>query len=138
VPFASGAPGNNALIYNLSERGLLLESAAAVSVGDVLVVDMPEAGAVSAEVVWVREAFAGCEFDRPLSNAAVSAALLRSLPQPRSSVAENVPAIAQSSETDRDADPQWVRALAILSLLAASGVAILFIFALLKAPFSAG
>lgn len=138
VPLSSGAPENNALVYNLSERGLLLESAAAIAVGDLLIVEMPETGAVAAEVIWMRDGFAGCRFDRPLSNGAVSAALLRSLPQQRPSVADNVPALAQRPGKHSDTDSDWVKTLAIVALVVAAGIATLFIVALFSAPFAAG
>jgi hypothetical protein len=67
-----------ALIHNLSERGLLIETASRLALGDTIQVELPEAGNTAAQVVWVRDDFAGCEFVRPLPKAALSAALLRS------------------------------------------------------------
>jgi hypothetical protein len=66
------------VIHDLSEDGLLVESAVALAEGDVLDVVLPEAGTAHAEVAWASDRFFGCKFNRPISTAAVSAALLRS------------------------------------------------------------
>jgi hypothetical protein len=113
-----------------------MESAAALAVGDFLVVDMPEAGAVAAEVIWIRDGFAGCEFDRPVSTAAVSAALLQSIPQQCPSVAESVPVVARNRPIASGAEPEWIKTAAIVALIVASGIATLFIVALLNLPFA--
>lgn len=82
---ARGAPGTGAakdvLIRNLSTTGMLLEAAAELAVGQKIAIDLPEIGHASAEIVWAGEDLFGCAFDAPLSEAAVSAALLRSDPQ---------------------------------------------------------
>lgn len=67
-----------AIVRNLSETGLLLETESPLAVGEGLSVELPQAGKVAAEVIWMRAPFYGCEFVRPVSRAAVSAALLRS------------------------------------------------------------
>ena len=67
-----------AVVRNLSETGLLIETAAPLKVGDGLTVDLPEAGAVVAKVIWARQPFYGCEFAKAVARGAVSAALLRS------------------------------------------------------------
>lgn len=81
---ARGAPGTGGptevLIHNLSATGLLIESASPLAVGDEIVVELPEAEASTAKVVWASDQFFGCAFDRPLSAAALSAAQLRSEP----------------------------------------------------------
>jgi hypothetical protein len=69
---------SRAIVCNLSETGLLLQSSTALGVGEELTVHLPQAGAVPARVVWTRAPFYGCEFAQPVSRAAVSAALLRS------------------------------------------------------------
>ncbi|HET6536468.1 MAG TPA: PilZ domain-containing protein [Sphingomicrobium sp.] len=136
---ASGS-GAAALIHNLSERGLLLETSAFVEAGDMLVVKLPEAGAIAAEVIWVRDGIAGCRFERPLTTAAVSAALLRSepRPQPTPAVSELPAATSEwlydvSDHTDKE---PWTGPLAIGALMLALLVASIFIFALLRFPFS--
>lgn len=72
VPAYSSRRANEALIHNLSEKGLLLETSGELAVGEAFQVDLPHAGANSA----IRGQFAGCEFLSPVTKAAVSAALL--------------------------------------------------------------
>ena len=67
-----------ALILNISERGLLVETLVELAVGETLQVDIPEANASTARVVWTEGFLAGCEFVDPVSTGAVSAVQLRS------------------------------------------------------------
>jgi hypothetical protein len=78
LPTLLPVSGTEALIHDLSERGLLLEAASTLTFGDTLEVELPVAGNTAARVVWVRDNFAGCEFVCPVPKAAVSAALLQS------------------------------------------------------------
>ena len=66
------------VIHDLSEEGLLIESAVPLGEGEMLEVVMPEAGTAQASVAWASDRFFGCKFNEPISTAAVSAALLRS------------------------------------------------------------
>jgi hypothetical protein len=68
------------VIHDLTPEGFLMESTAAIAVGDRLEVAVPEAGAVEATAVWKSGSYCGCKFSRPISTAAVSAAILRSYP----------------------------------------------------------
>jgi hypothetical protein len=70
------------VVHDLSERGMLLESAAAVGVGETLDLVIPEAGSAKATIIWNSGHYFGCRFEKPLTSAAVSAALLRSPPSP--------------------------------------------------------
>lgn len=70
------------LILDLSTTGLMIETTCALSVGEMIEVELPEAGTVTARVIWQREAYFGCEFVTRAPVAAVSAALLRSAPEP--------------------------------------------------------
>lgn len=117
------------LILNLSESGVLIETAAVLVVGETLELELPEAGAVIARVVWQRGSEFGCEFDTPVSKGAISAALLRSPPSGQAAPAnleewDHLP-------TPRDEDGQ------MLALMAMLFVTLLFIAALLVLPFSA-
>ena len=67
-----------ALILNMSERGLLIETIVKLAVGEILVVEIPEASASAIRVIWTDNFLAGCEFVDPLSAGAVSAAQLKS------------------------------------------------------------
>jgi PilZ domain len=68
-------------IHDLSLTGALIETSAAMLVGASFEFELPHAGAVQAVVVWNSGEFYGCEFERPISSAALSAALLQSAPQ---------------------------------------------------------
>lgn len=67
-----------AVILNISEKGLLMETVLGLAVGETLVVDIPEARATAIRVVWTDNMLAGCEFLYPVSTATVSAAQLKS------------------------------------------------------------
>lgn len=67
-------------IHDLSETGILLETAASLSPGQVFQILLPLAGAVDSIVMWNSGRFYGCQFHQPVPRAAVSAALLQSAP----------------------------------------------------------
>ena len=95
--------GSRALVHNLSERGLLVETAAAVEIGDIIELDLPQAGTSAARVVWITGSFLGCEFTNPLPRAAVSAALLLAptqVPRPAGAIPG---ASAHASSADEEA-----------------------------------
>ena len=78
--FAGAGPDGleaNVTIHNISADGLLLETALALAEGEQLALDLPEAGAVIASVVWRSETLYGCAFAAPLSAAALAAAQLQ-------------------------------------------------------------
>jgi hypothetical protein len=133
--------GQHALIYNLSRGGLLLETVVLLNAGDVLIFDLPEVGAIAAEVVWARDGFAGCRFERPVPQAAVSAALLRSEPREQAD-SRSIRPPSQASwnwEFEHPAGERpFVRAVALAGLILAVIVAAAFVIALLSFPFSTG
>ena len=57
---------------------MLIECEAALSIRDRVDIDLPHAGVVPATLVWVSGRMFGCQFDAPISPAALSAAQLRS------------------------------------------------------------
>lgn len=78
--FADAGPDGqaaNVTIHNISAAGLLLETALVLAEGEQLALDLPEAGAVIATVVWRSENLYGCAFAAPLSAAALAAAQLQ-------------------------------------------------------------
>lgn len=75
---ARGTPAE-VVIHNISASGLLLETATALGEGEHLDIELPEAGATRAEVVWASGMLYGCAFAEPIGQAALSAAQLRSL-----------------------------------------------------------
>jgi hypothetical protein len=72
-----GACGTPVRIHDLSASGLMIESAAALMPGEIVDVELPEAGRTEARVVRRDGDRAGCEFLQPLSKAVLSAAFLR-------------------------------------------------------------
>ncbi len=75
--FFAGAGEANVTIHNISATGLLLETGLVLEEGEQLALDLPEAGAVIASVVWRSERLYGCAFARPLGQAALAAVQLQ-------------------------------------------------------------
>lgn len=69
--------GTTVVIHNLSATGMLIETTSDLTIGQQIMVALPEAPDLAATIVWRSEALAGCRFDHPLSRAALSAAQLR-------------------------------------------------------------
>lgn len=67
----------NVTIHNISAAGLLIETALPLIEGEQLALDLPEAGPVTAVVVWRSEQLYGCAFDQELGSAALAAAQLQ-------------------------------------------------------------
>jgi transcriptional regulator with XRE-family HTH domain len=81
--FAPGWGEANVTIHNISAAGLLLETGLDLNEGEQLALDLPEAGAVTAVIVWRSERLYGCAFEQTLGLAALAAAQLRGLaPEP--------------------------------------------------------
>lgn len=74
----AGAEATNVTVHDLSCSGLLVQIDGDLEIGSKLSVELPEAGAVTAEVVWASGSFFGCQFAAPIPSAAVSAALAQS------------------------------------------------------------
>lgn len=72
-----GDGGEHVIIHDMSHTGLLLETDAPLAERQSIDVELPEAGVVRASVVWRSARYVGCKFAVPVSQAAVSAALLR-------------------------------------------------------------
>ena len=68
-----------ALVHNISATGMLVESEAALDVGEEIEVNLPHSGKTAARVIWTSARLAGCQFDMPISPATLSAAQLRSV-----------------------------------------------------------
>jgi hypothetical protein len=76
-----GAGDDTVTIHDLSLTGALLETSVAMLVGALFELELPQAGKVEGEIVWNSGEFYGCQFNLPISPAALSAALLQSQPQ---------------------------------------------------------
>lgn len=94
LPVAALAAGDvaNAIVHNLSETGLLVETDAEVRIGETICIDLPDAGASAAVVVRKDGRLVGCAFVSPLSKGVVSAAQLMT------PVAEPSPAEGETSD----------------------------------------
>jgi hypothetical protein len=78
----AGVGGEPVTIHDLSLTGALLETSVPMLVGATFEVELPQAGAVEADVVWNGGEFYGCQFALPISPATLSAALLQADVQP--------------------------------------------------------
>lgn len=132
------------LILNMSKTGMMIETAAALAVDESFEVDLPEAGTVIARVIWHRDQQFGCAFDSPLSQGALSGALLQSppdhAPQAAAAVSE---AAAAPSEWDA-VQAEWEgprspakRAVLMAAMTILAVTVILFVTALLSMSVSA-
>ena len=80
-----GSGGHEVVIHDLSATGVLIQTSAKLETFDDLEVDLPEVGPTHAFVVWNSGEYFGCEFARPISRGAISAALLRNPAAPAAS-----------------------------------------------------
>lgn len=96
--FAPGLGEANVTIHNISAAGLLLETGLDLGEGEQLALELPEAGTVTAVIVWRSERLYGCAFAQALGPAALAAAQLRGgapaapAPRPAAPAAATMPA----------------------------------------------
>lgn len=83
----------NVTIHNISAAGLLLETDLALRTGEEFALDLPEAGVVTAVIVWRSERLYGCAFERAISPAALAAAQLQGFAPGVPSVAPPPPGV---------------------------------------------
>lgn len=79
----AGAGNDPVTVHDLSLTGALIETREPMLVGAIFEVELPHAGKVEATVVWNSGEFYGCQFELPISPAALSAAQLQSDPAPQ-------------------------------------------------------
>lgn len=75
-PAESG--GSSVTLHDLSQDGLLFEAEPGIAGGAEIMLDIPGAGPVAAEVVWTNGGFYGAQFARPLTPDRLKAALSES------------------------------------------------------------
>ena len=80
LKLGAAAGDGSVTIRDISLTGMLLETATPMLVGSGFEVELPHAGKIAVAVVWNSGEFYGCEFEYPISPAAVSAARLQSEP----------------------------------------------------------
>jgi hypothetical protein len=81
LPASGEKPGSGLIditVHDLSTSGFLVETEAPLSVGSEILLDIPGAGSVAAEVAWHSGNFFGGQFAKPLSPSAVTAAFAAS------------------------------------------------------------
>jgi hypothetical protein len=100
LPVTTVASGdvNAAIVHNLSEAGLLVETDAAVRIGETIEVDLPDASASTAIVVRRDGRLVGCQFVSPVSRGVVSAAQLMTPVAPPPPIDPPAPTEEDSSE----------------------------------------
>ncbi len=141
VPASASGDATEALIHNISERGFQVETATPLEEGDTLIVELPQAGATAAVVIWARGCFAGCQFENRISKAAISAGLLKAAPEgPPYAIAPSQPRY-EEADLYRQRIAQFeegplLRAMMIVGLIVGAAVAVTFIVALASFPFS--
>lgn len=97
----SGNDGLHVNIRDLSTRGLLFETSADLSAGEIIEVLLPVTGMTKAVVVWRNQRLYGGKFTHAVSAAAIAAALLRSEP-----VSEQLQALESPPQSSAEAiDP---------------------------------
>lgn len=78
VQATSGTGGDDAMVFDLSEHGLRIETDADLNVADQFEVNFPMGGRYPAEVVWVDGKTRGCKFLDSIPKSIISAAILLS------------------------------------------------------------
>ena len=81
LPASAEKPGSGVMdiiVHDLSTSGFLIETQAPLGVGSEILLDVPGAGSVAAEVAWNSGNFFGGQFNAPLSPSAVTAAFAAS------------------------------------------------------------
>ncbi|HUR19786.1 MAG TPA: PilZ domain-containing protein [Vicinamibacterales bacterium] len=113
--------GSPVVIRDLSLTGLSLETKDRLSVGELLLVSLPECGPTAARVVWQDAHLFGCEFEEPVSAGAISAALLMNPParqQQRTAAVE----YQESRATEATDETLWPVAYRVLLIIGLSAV----------------
>ena len=92
------------LIHDLSLTGVLLETSASLDEGDAFELELTEAGVIETTVVWSSGRFYGCRFRSPISPAALSSALLKSMPRTAPGEEPSIDVVAQLREINAQVD----------------------------------
>ena len=100
----AGAGGEPVTVHDLSLTGALLETCVPMLVGAIFEIELPHAGGVEATVIWNSGEFYGCQFELPISPAALSAALLQSEPENGRSQASAKDPLAELRELNTEVE----------------------------------
>lgn len=100
--------GIDALIHDLSHTGLRIETGASLSVGEELLVDLPDDNRIEARVVWNKGKSYGCEFLSPIPKGVFGATVLRApFEIPPAANSFRIQEIALGSQVDANDLAQW-------------------------------
>jgi hypothetical protein len=99
---ANGAAGEPVTVHDLSLTGALIETREPMLVGAIFEVELPHAGKVEATVVWNSGEFYGCQFELPISPAALSAAQLQSQPEAKDAADAVLDPVAELRELNAE------------------------------------
>ena len=114
----AGADGEPVTVHDLSLTGALLETSVPMLVGAIFEMNLPHAGSVEATVVWNSGEFYGCQFELPVSPAALSAALLQAQPSSADDEAPKPPdPVAELRELNAEVERLALRMESALSRL---------------------
>jgi len=86
----NGTASGAALVHDISDTGLLIETTCALAVGEVIEVTLPPMGVMEAEIMWDGGEIYGCKFTQEASKAAISAERVEGRFTLTHSVAESV------------------------------------------------
>lgn len=117
---------SNVIIQDISSTGVSFESAANLAAGDAFEVLLPQmVSPTLATVVWREQTLFGCEFENPIPRAAISAALLRSVPlmHLQGRTATHTALASASNRTpsgDSSKDAHQIKTVAVAALLCAA------------------
>ncbi len=108
VSLSTAGDGIDALIHDLSNTGLRIETGAKLAIGDELLVDLPDDNLIEARVVWNNDNSYGCEFLSPIAKGVFGAAVLRApfeVPTPADSY--RIEEVPLGSLADTNELAQW-------------------------------
>lgn len=132
-----------AIVHNLSETGLLIETDAAVRVGETIAIDLPDAIASTAVVVRRDGRLVGCQFVSPVSRGVVSAAQLLTPGAPPLPLDPPAPADRDSTEFDGEwrydvghhlDDEQMSATIVVVIAIVIALIAVIFLVSALRIP----
>ena len=100
----AGAAGEPVTVHDLSLTGALLETSVPMLVGAIFEIELPHAGGVEATVIWNSGEFYGCQFELPISPAALSAAQLQSKPGNNQATSQKADPMAELHELNTEVE----------------------------------
>jgi hypothetical protein len=103
-----------ALVLNISETGVLIETVLDLQVGETLQLEIPQASGATVRVIWREKLLVGCEFFQPLPTSAVSAAQLLSPIDAPEETGQNSASGIEPHQARDGASVEWVEAAVLI------------------------